>query len=77
MDKNSLITQAIKNSIGTKNKILEDKDILLMIEKIIGETVNAFKNDKKALFCGNGGSAADVQHLAAELSGKFYLDREP
>ena len=39
--------------------------------------VNAFKNGKKAFFCGNGGSAADAQHLAAELSGRFYFDRDP
>ena len=38
---------------------------------------NAFKNDKKILFCGNGGSASDAQHLAAELSGRFYFDRPP
>jgi len=73
----SIITQAIKNSIGTKKKILENKDTLSLIEKVTEEIVAAFKNDKKVLFCGNGGSAADAQHLAAELSGKFYLDREP
>ncbi len=48
-----------------------------MIEKITEEMIKAFKSGKKVLFCGNGGSAADAQHLAAELSGKFYLDRDP
>jgi D-sedoheptulose 7-phosphate isomerase len=38
--------------------------------------VNAFKNGNKVLFCGNGGSAADAQHLAAEFSGRFYTDRD-
>ena len=73
----SIITRAIKNSIETKKEILESREILSTIEKITDEIVKAFKNDKKVLFCGNGGSAADAQHLAAELSGKFYLDREP
>jgi len=77
MNKNSLITQAIKNTIETKRKILESKDIINLIEKVAEEMITAFKNDKKVLFCGNGGSAADAQHLAAELSGKFYLKREP
>ena len=77
MDKGLLITQAIKNSIGAKKEILENPDVLSVIEKVTEEIVKALKNDKKVLFCGNGGSAADAQHLAAELSGKFYLDREP
>jgi D-sedoheptulose 7-phosphate isomerase len=47
--------------------------VSLAAEKIIG----AYKGGNKVLFCGNGGSAADAQHLAAELSGKFYLDRPP
>jgi D-sedoheptulose 7-phosphate isomerase len=38
---------------------------------------HCFKNDGKVLFCGNGGSAADAQHLAAEFSGRFYYDRAP
>ena len=73
----SIITQAIKNIIETERKILEQRDTLSTIEKVTEEIVKAFKNDKKVLFCGNGGSAADAQHLAAELSGKFYLDRDP
>jgi D-sedoheptulose 7-phosphate isomerase len=56
---------------------LKDKEILKTIEKVSKEIINAFKNQKKVLLCGNGGSAADAQHIAAELSGKFYLDREP
>lgn len=77
MDKNLLITQAIKNSIEAKNKILADKDILDLIGKIAEEITAAFKKDKKMLICGNGGSAADAQHIAGELSGKFYIDRKP
>lgn len=77
MRKNLLIKKAIKNTIETKKKILKDKNTLSIIEKVAEEIIEAFKNDKKVLLCGNGGSAADAQHIAAELSGKFYLDREP
>jgi len=77
MRKNLLIKDAIKNSIETKKKILKDENALLIIEKVAEEIIEAFKNDKKVLLCGNGGSAADAQHIAAEFSGKFYFDREP
>lgn len=77
MNNRFFITKAIKNNREVKGKILEDEGILATIEKAVDEMVRAFKNDKKLLICGNGGSAADAQHIAAELSGKFYLDREP
>lgn len=77
MEKNLSIKNAIKNTIETKRKILKNRSTLSTIEKIAEEIIKAFKNDKKVLLCGNGGSAADAQHIAAELSGKFYLDREP
>jgi D-sedoheptulose 7-phosphate isomerase len=71
------IISAINDSISVKKQILENKDLIATILKVAEEIVIAFKNDKKVLFCGNGGSAADAQHLAAELSGRFYFDREP
>jgi D-sedoheptulose 7-phosphate isomerase len=77
MDTNLSIIQAIENSIKTKSEILNNKESIILIEDISREIVKAFKSDKKVLFCGNGGSAADAQHLAAELSGKFYLERPP
>lgn len=77
MNKKLLINQIIKNNIKTKEDILSNQEIIFLIERIIEEMTSAFKNNKKVLFCGNGGSAADAQHLAAELSGKFYLDRDP
>jgi len=77
MRKKLLIEKAIKNSIETKKKILKDKNILSIVEKVAEEIIEVFKNNKKVLLCGNGGSAADAQHIAAEFSGKFYLDREP
>lgn len=77
MEKNLIIKQAIENTISTKMNILKNESTLGLIDKIAEIMIAAFKNNKKVLFCGNGGSAADAQHLAAELSGKYYLDREP
>jgi len=47
------------------------------VAQCVETIVSAYKNGKKVFFCGNGGSAADAQHLAAELSGRFYLNRPP
>ncbi len=71
------ITKAIKNSIRVKEKILRDRNILIEIQKISEKLIEAFLHGNKVLLCGNGGSAADAQHISAELSGKFYLEREP
>ncbi len=77
MNKNLLIKQAIKNTIKIKTNILKNGGTLKLIDQVAEEIIRAFKNDKKVLLCGNGGSAADAQHIAAEFSGKFYFDREP
>jgi D-sedoheptulose 7-phosphate isomerase len=77
MTKNFLIRQAVESSINVKSSILKNNGTLELIDTIAKEMTSAFKRGNKVLFCGNGGSAADAQHLAAELSGKFYLDREP
>jgi D-sedoheptulose 7-phosphate isomerase len=77
MDNMTPIQQAIQNSITLKQQILQDADLLEKIEQSISLIVKALKNGNKVLFCGNGGSAADAQHLAAELSGRFYFDRAP
>ena len=60
-----------------KRSLLNSSVLLSEIEKIATEMVNCYRSKGKILFCGNGGSAADAQHLAAELSGRFYTDREP
>jgi len=73
----NLIKERLQSSIETKKKLFNDDNLLSSIEKISQEIINAFRNDKKVLICGNGGSAADAQHIAAELSGRFYFDREP
>ncbi|HNW99502.1 MAG TPA: D-sedoheptulose 7-phosphate isomerase [Bacteroidales bacterium] len=72
-----MISKAIQNSIALKEKILHNKELLRTVQIAADEIIVAFKNGNKVLFCGNGGSAADAQHLAAEFSGRFYYDREP
>ncbi|HIP13103.1 MAG TPA: SIS domain-containing protein [Arcobacter sp.] len=72
---NNYIIKHIKESIEVKQKLLEDK---IVIDKILEASkicINAYKNDKKILIAGNGGSAADAQHIAGELVSKFYFDR--
>lgn len=70
------IKDIIKSSITTKQQVLENEELLATIEKIVDAITTAFKNGKRVYFCGNGGSAADAQHLAAEFSGRFYTDRK-
>lgn len=69
------IKDIIQASIDAKLGILNDSAMVASIEKAVDLITSALKQDKKVLFCGNGGSAADAQHLAAELSGRFYKDR--
>lgn len=71
-----MIKNLIQSSIDVKRQILADDKILQTIQDCINVIVSAFRNGNKVLFCGNGGSAADAQHLAAEFSGRFYLDRD-
>lgn len=78
MDHINLIKEKIQASIDVKTLILSNTTLLETISKVADVIVNTYKqNDGKVLFCGNGGSAADAQHIAAELSGRFYTDREP
>ena len=71
------IKEAIEQSIDVKNKILSNNNLIQLIEQVANVCYESLQNGGKILFCGNGGSAADAQHLAAELSGRFYFDREP
>lgn len=70
------IKKIIQASIGVKESILNDDRLLLAISDAVNVIVNAFEKGNKVLFCGNGGSASDAQHLAAEFSGRFYTDRD-
>lgn len=70
------IKNIIQSSIDVKSKILSEGKLLLTVQDCVKIIVNAFEKGNKVLFCGNGGSAADAQHLAAEFSGRFYTDRD-
>jgi D-sedoheptulose 7-phosphate isomerase len=74
---NKRIIEAINQAIALKQEVLSDSNLLKTIEEVTEVITNCFQNKGKVLFCGNGGSAADAQHLAAEFSGRFYYDREP
>ena len=73
----SRINKYISNSVENYQRVLNDEILKENIENIVIKSVEAFRNDKKMLFCGNGGSASDAQHIAAELSGRFYSERSP
>ncbi len=70
------IKNIIQASIDTKQQILQNEKLLATIQKVVDVITDAFKLGNKVYFCGNGGSAADAQHLAAEFSGRFYIDRK-
>ena len=70
------IKDIIQASIDVKAKILNDDKLLQTLNDCVAVMVKAFENGNKVLFCGNGGSASDAQHLAAEFSGRFYTDRD-
>lgn len=70
------IKEIISSSIETKQKLLANETLLKTICDSVDIIVKTFKKNKRVYFCGNGGSAADAQHLAAEFSGRFYKDRK-
>jgi D-sedoheptulose 7-phosphate isomerase len=70
------IKNIIAESVAVKSKVLGDPALLEVIEGITRKLIEALRNGNHIYFCGNGGSAADAQHLAAEFSGRFYIDRD-
>lgn len=73
----NIIKQRLAESIEVKQRIIEDTPLLDKIQQATSTIIDRIKTGNTIYFCGNGGSAADAQHLAAELSGRFYFDREP
>jgi D-sedoheptulose 7-phosphate isomerase len=71
------IKQGIQDSVDLKQKLVSDAEMITLIQQLVDLCIDCFGRDGKLLFCGNGGSAADAQHLAAEFSGRFYFDRPP
>ena len=70
------IKRLLQEAISVKQEILKDARLLQTIQDCAAAIVIAFRNGNKVLFCGNGGSAADAQHLASEFCGRFYIDRD-
>ncbi len=70
-----LILQHIQESIDTKTRLMEDVRLVAEIDKVAQLIVEAYRNGHKTLWAGNGGSAADAQHMAGELVNKFTFDR--
>jgi D-sedoheptulose 7-phosphate isomerase len=70
------ISSIINESVQVKQAILKDETMQYHISSMVDLTVNALRNGNRLWFCGNGGSAADAQHIAAEFSGRFYINRK-
>lgn len=67
----------LREAIAVCDSLLDDSAIAETIDQAVEAIVVSLRNGGKVLLCGNGGSAADAQHLAAELVGKFCLERQP
>ena len=72
----SNIRQRLAESAAVKEAMRQDAELVAIIGKIADVVIEAYRNGHKVLLCGNGGSAADTLHIAAELVGRFYSDRE-
>ena len=70
------IKSCIEESIKVKQQVLENDDLLAVVQAVANKIISSLKKNGRIYFCGNGGSAADAQHLAAEFSGRFYKDRK-
>lgn len=70
-----VIKQSIESSIDTKAKILNDEALIQVIDEVSRYAVALYQRGNKVLLAGNGGSAADAQHIAAELVGRYGFDR--
>ncbi len=75
MKSSEIIRKQIADSIQTKQRLLSDEKLLKSIEEIAEICTKAYKEGHKIMWCGNGGSAADAQHMAGEMVSKFYFDR--
>jgi D-sedoheptulose 7-phosphate isomerase len=73
---NSKIQDIIHESVTVKNQVMNDTRLVGLVSDIVTLIVDRFRQGKHLYFCGNGGSAADAQHLAAEFSGRFYINRD-
>ncbi|EAL7630253.1 SIS domain-containing protein [Campylobacter jejuni] len=72
---NSYIKEHFTDSILVKEQILKDENLITLIKNASLEVIKAYRNGNKTLLAGNGGSAADAQHIAGEFVSRFYFDR--
>ena len=72
-----LLSSRLQNAIDLKQQVLADEALLASVEKAAQTCITCLQKDGAVYWCGNGGSAADAQHLSAELTGRFYYDRPP
>jgi D-sedoheptulose 7-phosphate isomerase len=75
-DMKDKIQAIVSESLAVKNQVLQDQRLIGVVGDIVTLIVDRFREGKHLYFCGNGGSAADAQHLAAEFSGRFYINRD-
>ncbi|MCK4442689.1 MAG: SIS domain-containing protein, partial [Sulfurovaceae bacterium] len=73
MDK--FISNQIKESYEIKQAIYKNQELMALLKKVSIKTIETYKKGNKTLIAGNGGSAADAQHIAGEFVSKFYFDR--
>lgn len=69
------ISNQVKKSIDVKQKLLDNQELMDLIQEVALKCVEVYKNGNKTLIAGNGGSAADAQHIAGEFVSRFYFDR--
>jgi len=72
---NEYISNQVKKSIDVKQKLLDSQELMDLIQEVALKCVEVYKNGNKTLIAGNGGSAADAQHIAGEFVSRFYFDR--
>lgn len=72
-----VLRDRLQESIAMCERLLVDDEIGRAVDAIVDVIVGSIRNGGKVLLCGNGGSAAEAEHLAAELIGRFYLERTP
>ncbi len=77
MDNKELIISRFRQNLRVKEQLLGDAAFIEQLELVVQKIVDSFKQGGRLWLCGNGGSAADAQHLAAEFSGRYYINRPP
>jgi D-sedoheptulose 7-phosphate isomerase len=74
-DLSHAIEEQIRDSIAMKQRVLADGALIAGIADVVGHCAEALRGGNKVITAGNGGSAADAQHIAGELVSRFYFDR--